>query len=224
MKSTFRRTLLSFLLVTVMVVCGSAMLASEAKAGVTVDVYGVKVTYSKYGMDAYYDSSDGTVTVYVMEPYGNLNITVTPNAYYYFNYVDLYIYSPYSLNAMTIKGLNANGMYVPAFLVGQIYYTKTATFWNGWSGLTDYYPTYGLGSDYQATKITMSRAGAAYSFLGLDYGSTFDLYGTSVSVKDFKAAMKTKLVPTEVPAALAMKKSLLEKGKAQAAKKEDAAE
>jgi len=131
----------------------------------TIVVDGIKVTYP-YGFDAYYDSSDNTLTIQIFEEGGSLSVKAlswAPN--YWGGYADVYVWANcWYVPSMSFKGLWNFNLYI----TGQVGETNKLTIKNGFVGGTDYYGTQGLGQGYLNIPSSISiKSGCAYgSVLG----------------------------------------------------------
>lgn len=208
MFATVKNVLRSAVFIAVLLLC-CLTISGNAHAGYSAIVHGIKVTYSKPGCEAYYDYADNTLTVNVTEADGNLSVVATKDApVYYSGGIDVFLNSPWRVNAVTVKGYwnPSTQVYRPMFLVGQIYRLKSFAFTYGWSGLTASYPSTGVGSDQVASRVTMSYAGAAYNLLGLDYNS-YKIYST---VAESKVALKEKSLTADFAQALSERQTLID--------------
>jgi hypothetical protein len=150
LKKTTRLHFGAILIVTCLML-GSA--SRSLAAGYKAVIDGITVSYSLPGATAYYDPDDNTLTVYVTQSGGSLNVTVGPTAFSIWgNSVDIYILA----NGMSFKSISIKG--TPScwpFICGDIYYTGKFALLNGVIGNTiTYGPDFGLGA--ASTAITPS--------------------------------------------------------------------
>ena len=103
----------------------------------------IKVSYSKPGCLAYYNSSDGTLTIEISESDGNLKVICGKEAYLNWgDYCDIYIDAPdASLKTINLKGRPETQLHV----CGEVGYVQNFVLKYGSVGDTDYYgPEIGL--------------------------------------------------------------------------------
>ena len=118
--------------------------AGRAYAGYKTNIYGVLVSYSGIGANAYYNINDNTLTVEVTESGGTLNITVGPDAPdVWGNFVDIHIVA----GAVTLKAINIKGTIdCTPYVAGQVDFVGKFSLLNGVVGNTEAYGlNYGLG-------------------------------------------------------------------------------
>jgi hypothetical protein len=132
--------------------------ATRSEAAYQDVVGGVKVSYSGDAV-AYYDSTDGTLTVVVLSSHGSLTISVGPDAHLdWGNYVDIYIMADNrTLKSISIKGQPA----CTAYVCGEVWYVSKFALSHGVVGNTLYYGTgfgLGMGSNYIPSSISLRNS------------------------------------------------------------------
>lgn len=131
----------------------------------TIVVDGIKVTYP-YGFDAYYDASDNTLTIVILDEGGNLNVKALPWASIYWgSYVDVYLFADCAyVPSVSFKGRWDLYFYITG-QVGELYKLSIN---NGFVGGTDFYGTQGLGRGYPPVpqSINIKKGCAFGSVLG----------------------------------------------------------
>ena len=140
---------------TVAVVSLMVTFGSRSEAAFKTVIDGISVSYSGDGADAYYDSTDNTLTVAVTQSGGSLNILVGPNAYLAWgSYVDVYILA----DSATLKSINIKGsVSCTPFIAGQVNYVTKFALLNGVVGDTDYYgQDFGLGMVSISNPVSIS--------------------------------------------------------------------
>jgi hypothetical protein len=175
------------------VLCTTLLLlfVDHATAGKVV-VNGITVSFSKTAaVSAYYDSTDGTLTVSVSGN-GALSITVGSTASASWGqYADIYILgSSANLSALTIKGA---ATCVP-FVCGEVGYVKSFALSKGVVGDTDSYGRdFGLGMTANTVPSSISLKNSYTTAQLLGYSNTSALAPASNSA-DALAAPEIKLV------------------------------
>jgi len=162
----------------------------------TINVGGVKVTYSKAGMDAYYNAGDDTLTIVLSESGGTLVVTATGEANANWgSYVDTVIFG----FGIDVKNIILKGRSDAAFFVaGEMNTCDKFMVKNGFVGGTDYYGDTGLYSDAGAVSTSIKI------FNGVAIGPVF-VYPSSA------LAQGDKQLPFVPPAPGFNKKAMIEK-------------
>jgi hypothetical protein len=160
------------LMIAISIVGLILMLAGISEAGFKTVVGGITVAYSNDGANAYYDDSDGTLTVEITQGDGSLKITVGPDATLTWGeYVDIYLIADdANLESIKIKGTYSCKPYI----VGQVGYVSTFSLINGVVGDTSYYGRdQGLGmvSLSIPKKITLQNSYATAQIFGYEITS-----------------------------------------------------
>jgi hypothetical protein len=146
--------------------------ASRSDAAYKTVNGGITVSYSGDGASAYYDSSDGTLTIEITQGGGSLKVTVGPTANATWgDYVDIYISADNAdLKSISIKG---SATCTP-YLCGQVNYASKFNLTGGVVGDTDYYgQDFGLGSISDTVTVSI---GMKYSY------TTAQLFGYAYPV------------------------------------------
>jgi len=109
----------------------------ETKAAYVAEIYGVKVRYTKPGCEAFYNDTDGTLTIQITDTGGDLLVKCGEEAYVAWgDYCDLLISAPdASINTMILKGNLETQLHV----VGNIGYVKNLKLKYGCVGDTEFY-------------------------------------------------------------------------------------
>jgi hypothetical protein len=141
-------------------------LVNRAEASFKTVVGGITVSYSGAG-SAYFDSTDGTLTIEINSSGGNLLVSVgsTANASWG-NYVDVYILADNAtLNSINIKGSTTCTPYI----CGEVWYVSKFTLSNGVVGDTLYYGWdfgLGMGANTIPSSISLKNSYATAQLFG----------------------------------------------------------
>ena len=142
----------------------------ETKAAYTFEYGDVKVLYSLPGCEAFYNDTDGTLTIQVTESDGNLTVKCGEEAYLEWDdRCDVYIDAPAaSINTINLKGRLETQLHV----CGEVSYVKNFKLKYGCVGDTDFYgEDYGLGCTSLAlpNKIKIKWGWTTAPLLGVSY-------------------------------------------------------
>jgi PKD repeat protein len=144
--------------------------SGQIKAGYSVDIGDIEVSYSLPGCVAYYNDTDEALTIQITESGGDLRVVCGPEAYIVWeDYCDLVISAPdASINSIILKGRPETQLHV----AGNVGYVKKFKLKYGSVGGTDFYgPEIGLASTSfeRPNKILIKWGWAPAPVLGVSY-------------------------------------------------------
>ena len=143
---------------------------AETKAAYTFEYGDVKVLYSLPGCEAFYNDTDGTLTIEISDSDGNLLVKCGDEAYLEWgDSCDVHIDAPAaSINTINLKGRPETQLHV----CGEVSYVKNFKLKYGCVGDTEFYgPEIGLGCTSLAlpNKIKIKWGWTTAALLGVSY-------------------------------------------------------